>query len=360
MTTTSSKADAARPASRPVREPDLAARLKARLRALRVQLARRDSLVELVLQANASRDPQQVATWLVRQAAEWIPAQAWAVVASNVDGEVRVLASQGVTPDHEPSLWTAAAIVLRRRTEFAVADVALEPDALDHARGAVLALPLFSQGQVIGALIGLDLAPSTVPPSLGAAVGPLVRTALDPAAIALDNALLLARAEALSVTDDLTRLYNARYLDLAMRAESKRALRNGRPLSLLFLDLDGFKNVNDRHGHLSGSKALVEVGEILRVNARESDIVARFGGDEFAMVLPDTGTPGAVSLAERVQAHMAAFRFLVGDGLSLQLTASIGIATLPDAAASAEELLKVADAAMYRVKAAGKNGIQVA
>jgi diguanylate cyclase (GGDEF)-like protein len=78
------------------------------------------------------------------------------------------------------------------------------------------------------------------------------------------------------------------------------------------------------------------------------------------MVLPDTGTPGAVSLAERVQAHMAAFRFLVGDGLSLQLTASIGIATLPDAAASAEELLKVADAAMYRVKAAGKNGIQVA
>ena len=91
-----------------------------------------------------------------------------------------------------------------------------------------------------------------------------MRSILEPPAIALDNALALQKAEALSVTDDLTRLYNSRYLNLVLRRESKRASRSGRPLSLLFLDLDGFKQVNDTHGHLAGSKALVEAGVIIR------------------------------------------------------------------------------------------------
>lgn len=342
------------------RELDFAARLKGRLRALRALLARRDTLVEVIQQANTSREPRQVADWLIRQAGEWLPATAWVVVARDLEGVPQVLASSGLTPVLEPGLWTATSIVLRRRTEFASGDLSTEPDAAPDAAGSALALPLVSQGQVVGALVGLDPQRSSTTPSLGAALGPLLRTALEPGAIALDNALLLERAEALSVTDDLTRLYNARYLDLALRRESKRALRNARPLSLLFLDLDFFKNVNDRHGHLAGSKSLVEVGLILRASARETDIVARFGGDEFAMVLPDTGAQGALNLAERVHEQLNAHRFLAGDGLSLQLTASIGIATLPDAASSAEELLKVADAAMYRVKAAGKNGIQVA
>jgi len=270
-----------------------------------------------------------------------------------------MLAVEGVTPELESSLWTAANVVLHRRAEFGAADLSMEPDALPVAHGSVLALPLLSQDQIVGALIGLDPAPSTTTPSLGAAVEPLLRSALDLAAMALDNALRLERAEALSVTDDLTRLYNARYLNLALRREAKLAGRNDRPVSLIFLDLDGFKNVNDRHGHLIGSKALVEVGALLKGCARETDIVARFGGDEFAVVLPDTGTPGALKLAQRVHQGLNAHTFLTGDGLSVQLTASIGIATLPDAASSAEELLKVADTAMYRVKAAGKNGIQV-
>jgi diguanylate cyclase (GGDEF)-like protein len=187
-----------------------------------------------------------------------------------------------------------------------------------------------------------------------------VRVLLEPVAVALDNALLLKRAEALSVTDDLTHLYNSRYLNLVLRRETKRASRNGRPLSLLFLDLDGFKSINDTYGHLSGSRALVEAAAVIRGSARETDVVARYGGDEFALVLPDTGGEGAYAVGERIRERIAAHRFLTREGCNARLTVSVGVATLPDVAASAEELMRAADAAMYRVKERGKNGIQAA
>jgi diguanylate cyclase (GGDEF)-like protein len=116
--------------------------------------------------------------------------------------------------------------------------------------------------------------------------------------------------------------------------------------------------VNDRHGHLCGSRALVEAALVIRGCARETDVVARFGGDEFAVLLPDTGSEGAVAVAERIRERLAVHSFLkASDGLDLRLTASVGVATLPDVAASAEELIKAADTAMYRVKDKGKNGV---
>ena len=171
---------------------------------------------------------------------------------------------------------------------------------------------------------------------------------------------VVKRALELSVTDDLTRLYNSRYLNQVLRHETKRASRSGRPLSLLFIDLDGFKAVNDTHGHLCGSRALVEAAAVIRSSARETDVVARFGGDEFALVLPDTGAEGAYAVGERIRDRIAAHPFLAADGLNIRLTASVGLATLPDVATSSEELIHAADGAMYRVKRVGKNGIRAA
>ena len=345
--------------ARGARRTDLAGSIKARLRALRARLERPETLIETLREANASRDPVKVASWLVRQADEWLPAPCWATVVRDPGGADVILAENGLIPAMTPSVTAVSGWVLRHGVEFFSANLAEDTRLPKDLIGTAIAFPLICRHETIGVLVGMDGAPSSAVPSLSAPIVPLLRTVLEPPSIALDNTLALQRAEALSVTDDLTRLYNSRYLNQVLRRETKRAARSGRPLSLLFLDLDGFKGVNDQHGHLAGSKALVEAAEIIRRSARETDIPARFGGDEFAVILPDTARDGAIAVAERIRDRVRTFPFLATDGLTVRLTASIGVATLPDVALSADELLSAADAAMYKVKAAGKNGIFV-
>jgi two-component system, cell cycle response regulator len=339
---------------------DLTTRLRVFQRALRSRVERRDALVELGRAVNATLEPPKIAEVILECAATWVPAPCWAVVSADPSGQLSVLADRGLVPEMGSAVYAIATWVMNRGQEFAAADLKRDTRITDASVGTVLAFPLSSRGRRIGALIALDPLPSTREPRLAAGMLRAVRILLEPAAVALDNALLLKRAEALSVTDDLTRLYNSRYLNQVMRRETKRASRSGRPLSLLFIDLDGFKAVNDTHGHLFGSRALVEAAAVIRQSARETDVVSRFGGDEFALVLPDTGGEGAYAVGERIRERIAAHRFLVGDGLDIHLTVSIGVATLPDVAASAEELVQAADKAMYMVKDSGKNGIQAA
>ena len=359
MTPISAKSGLPDSAGRRIRRADLAARLKGRVRSLRTQLERRETLLEAIREANATVDPRKVAGWLVHRARTWIPCPCWVVVARDMKGDLTVIADEGLTSDMMPSLWVAAQWVMRHGSELLSGDLAKD-SGKQGATGSAIAFPLVCRNRPIGVLAGLDPLPSAALPALSASLSLAFRSILEPPAIALDNALALQRLEAVSVTDDLTGLHNSRFLNLVLRREAKRASRSGRPLSLLFLDLDGFKQVNDTYGHLAGSKALVEASAIIRGSARETDIAARFGGDEFSVVLPDTGREGALSVAERIRDRIGACVFLASDGLSVHLTASIGVATLPDVAGSAEELIRAADVAMYRVKDAGKDGIHIA
>jgi diguanylate cyclase (GGDEF)-like protein len=302
----------------------------------------------------------EIGELILERASTWVPAPRWALISSDLSGHLTVLADRGLTADMGPSLNAIAAWVMQRNEEFVSADLRTDRRVQHAAIGAVIAFPLMCRGRRIGALVAFDRLASTREPRLAPRLLRAVRVLLEPAAAALDSALLLRRAEALSVTDDLTQLYNSRYLNLVLRRETKRASRSGRPLSLLFVDLDGFKTINDTHGHLCGSRALVEAAVVIRGSARETDVVARFGGDEFALVLPETGGDGALAVGERIRERIYAHQFLASDGLNIHLTASVGVATLPDVAASAEELMHAADKAMYQVKDAGKNGIQAA
>jgi diguanylate cyclase (GGDEF)-like protein len=335
---------------------DLATRLRALQRALVRRVVRPDAFEALVSAVNTSLDPPRVADMLVDHAARWLPLPAWAVVS----GQLTVLVDRDVTPAMRPAIDAAAAWVIQSGDELMTAAFSVDERCPAPFAGAGLAFPLACRGRHVGALVGLDVRPSAKPPRL---VPPLlagIRRLLEPAAVALDNALLLKRAEALSVTDELTGLYNARYLNQALRREEKRASRSGRPLSLLFIDLDGFKSINDTYGHMFGSRALVEAAAVIRGSARETDVAARFGGDEFAVVLPETGAAGAMAVGSRIRERIAAHLFLAAQGLDCRLTVSIGAATLPEAAVTADALLHAADAAMYQVKDAGKNGIRAA
>jgi diguanylate cyclase (GGDEF)-like protein len=175
--------------------------------------------------------------------------------------------------------------------------------------------------------------------------------------MALENVRLSESLERLAVTDDLTQVYNYRFLKSAMRREIKRASRFGQKLSIVMLDVDNLKTYNDKNGHLRGSHLLREMAGLLAGQVRSFDLVAKYGGDEFTAILPQTDREGAVVVAERMRAAVENHTFpLVGPGV---ITVSLGIGVFPTDGDDVASLIQAADRALYMAKRAGRNRIEI-
>lgn len=190
--------------------------------------------------------------------------------------------------------------------------------------------------------------------------GQILTTIADFAGIAISNARAVEKIQQLVITDDLTGLYNSRYFFEQIEYEVERSRRYHSPLSLVFFDLDHFKGVNDTYGHLTGSRLLTEVGAVVQKNIRVTDKAARYGGDEFVIILPHTEKSGARAFAMKLHKDLREAEFFSNSGNLLTVSGSFGVASFPDDASNATELISAADDAMYLAKSAGRDSVHVA
>jgi len=350
------------PRREPGRSPDVGQRLRATAQRLAI-------LTDIVKTANSILEPRKVIELIMEKIQRLIPSEAWSMLM--VDEEKQELTfelalgekGKDVSPYRIKIGEGVAGWSAQTGQPTIVNDTSKDPrftgklDSKTQFRTrSILCAPLISRGRTIGVVEIINrLGGRFTQVDLD-----ILLTLVEPCAIAIENAILFQKAEQLTITDDLTKLFNSRYLNLYIGREIKRCKRHGIPLSVIFLDLDGFKGVNDQYGHLAGSRTLTEVGGILSVAVRESDILARYGGDEFVVVLPETPPSGALVIAERIRKSIEQHCFLQEQGLAARISASFGIASYPDHALTPEGLIQKADQAMYRVKERDKNGIEVA
>jgi diguanylate cyclase (GGDEF)-like protein len=219
-----------------------------------------------------------------------------------------------------------------------------------HGASHAACLTVTDEGTLVGAVAVLVAGP--LPPYVAENAAFLCRHL----GIALRTLGRLKQVEHLVYIDDLTHLYNTRYLHLAL----DRELASGRSFTVLFMDLDHFKAVNDQHGHLSGSRMLVEVARVLRSCVRDEDVVVRYGGDEYVVLLVGIDSGGALKVAERVRRAIEDHRFLSREGARVRITASIGLASFPEHAEEKAEIIELADRAMYRGKKSTRNVVYMA
>jgi diguanylate cyclase (GGDEF)-like protein len=224
------------------------------------------------------------------------------------------------------------------------------------ATQSIIALPLSVRGEVIGVFEVVNVADEEI---FREKYLPLLSILSDYVAIAVDNVQNLHKLQARTFIDEVTGFYNPRYLGFQLEHLIPAILKDGRELSVVFLDLDDFKAIVDTHGHLKGSRFLGEVARVLHAGLGPEDSLIRYGGDEFIVLLPDCSQEEALTLVRRLRQTLNQTVFLAEDKLNLKITASYGIATLPQDARDKETLLLIADRAMFRGKGRGKDCIML-
>jgi diguanylate cyclase (GGDEF)-like protein len=221
---------------------------------------------------------------------------------------------------------------------------------------SIICVPLKSKLRVLGViqLVNVNMDHFTEQESF------FLQSLSDYAAIAIENARSVERIQELTITDDCTGLYNARHLYKTLESEVYRSSRFGYEFSVLFIDLDHFKQVNDTHGHLIGSKLLAEIGYLIKAQLRLIDFAFRYGGDEFVVLLPQTSKDAALVVARRLRDSLRASCFCKEEGLNLNVRASMGLATYPHDAKSPHDIIRQADEMMYMVKNSTRDNIGIA
>ncbi|HJT69500.1 MAG TPA: sensor domain-containing diguanylate cyclase [Terriglobales bacterium] len=221
---------------------------------------------------------------------------------------------------------------------------------------SIICVPLKSKLRVLGViqLVNVDMNHFTEQESF------FLQSLCDYAAISIENARSVERIQELTITDDCTGLYNARHLYKTLESEVYRSSRFGYEFSVLFIDLDHFKQVNDTHGHLIGSKLLAEIGYLIKAQLRLIDFAFRYGGDEFVVLLPQTGKDSALIVARRLRDSLRSSQFCKDEGLNLNVRASMGLATYPHDAKSPHDIIRQADEMMYMVKNSTRDNIGIA
>ncbi|HEX8089156.1 MAG TPA: sensor domain-containing diguanylate cyclase [Blastocatellia bacterium] len=214
-----------------------------------------------------------------------------------------------------------------------------------------LEIPITYRNSIIGVLVVEDDTPGRIWQDEEVL---MVKTVSDQLAVAISHARLFQQVQTQAMTDALTGLFNHRYFQERLDRETKLADRNNDMLSLILLDLDHLKRINDTHGHRAGDAALCHAAQVMQSTVRDIDVCARYGGEEFVIILPQCGREDAINVAERLREAIAS-RPVQKIG---QVTASIGVATYPVATKTKEELIEMADRAMYLAKAAGRNRVR--
>lgn len=339
------------------------------------QLLQLKKLLEASNRMHSSLDQQRVAVEILSEFSQSVQADSWNLyVVSDDEKFMELIGSEGVRTK-PPSLtlrtnglgfiervWQQGEMVVLSQTELGQGGAGVqemrETDEQTAPISSMLCFPLKVNQTVIGVGQAIRIENKE---AFSASERESIQQISTVAAVALDNATQFARAEKLYMQDDLTQLHNSRYLRQYLEAELRRTRRYGGQVAVVFIDLDGFKGVNDRYGHRVGSETLREMATLLRDSVRDTDVVTRYGGDEFTIVLPETGSDRALITAERVRQKVAAHDFHGGSSHTFRLTASFGIASYPECPAElAADLLERADLAMYEAKAAHKNNVKLA
>src|SRR5258705_3545548 len=317
----------------------------------------------------SSLDLDSILQTIMEKMAEYFRPETWSLLmvdeqqgelyfAIAVGAAAEVLANARVKMGEGIAGWVA-----KNGQSLIVPDVASDPRfsrRLDEMTRwqtqSIICVPLRSRHRVLGViqLVNVDVK------GLSDQEMFFLHALCDYAAISIENAKAVEKIQELTITDDCTGLFNARHLYKTLETEVYRSARFGYEFSVIFIDLDHFKQVNDTKGHLVGSRLLAEVGYLIKAQLRLIDFAFRYGGDEFVILLPQTGKDQALTVAKRLRDALRVSMFCKEEGLNLNVLASIGLATYPHDAKSPHDVIRQADEMMYLVKNTTRDNIGIA